>query len=161
MMRIEQKLEPQASHKACVPGLTNNLSGGKCWAVVSNSSANLLQGQRQSTSTNARQNRTPPEQPSQPGAGAKRWLSVACFRLCSLAREALSFRRPPSSRFASQNHESGFPVATSQFGVNSFLASSGAHQSSPIDVDAARLGCAISFQWRDHCRVHGMLGSME
>ena len=158
---VEQKLEPQGSHKTCVPGLTDNLSGGRCWAVVTNSSTNLHQGQRQCKSTTARQHRAPPEQPSQPGAGSKRWRFVACLRLCSLAQETLSFRRPSTSRLASQNHKSGSPVATGQFGVNSFLTSSGAHQSSPINIDAARLGCAISFQWRDHCRVHGKLGSME
>ena len=149
---IKQKL-PQASHKACVPGLTDNPSGGKCWAVVANSSTSLHQGQRQSTSTTARQN-APPEQPRQPGAGAKRWRFVACLRLCSLAQEELSFRRPPTSRLASQNHESGSPVVTGQFGVHSFLSSSGEHQSSPIDIDAARLGCAISFQRQ--VGLHGM-----
>ena len=101
--------------------------------------------QSQSTSTTARQNRAPPEQPSQLGAGAKRWLFVACLRLCSMAQEAMSFGRPPTSRLASQNHELGSPVAASQLGVHSFLASSGAHQSSPIDIDAARMGCATSF----------------
>ena len=140
---IKQNWKSQAPHDACVPGFSDNLSGGRCWAVVSNTTTSFQQGESQSTT--ARQNRSPPEQPSQPGAGAKRWLSVACFRLCSLAREALSFRRPPSSRFASQNHESGSPMATSQFGVNSFLASSGAHQSSPIDVDAARFGVCHLF----------------
>ena len=28
-LMIEQKLEPQASHKACEPGITDNLSGGR------------------------------------------------------------------------------------------------------------------------------------
>ena len=70
---------------------------------------------------------------------------MACLRLCNLAQEALSFRRPPTSRLASQNHKSGSPVATSQFRVNSFLASLGTHQSSPIDIDAARLGVCHLF----------------
>ena len=87
---------------------------------------------------------------------------MACLRLCRrLGQETLSFRRPPTSSLTSQDEESGSPVPTCQLGVHSFLASSGAQESSPINVDAARLGCAISFQWRDHCRVHGQLGSME
>ena len=109
---------------------------------MSNSSTNLHQGQCQCTSTTARQHRAPPEQPSQPGTGAQRWRFVACLCLSSLAQETLSFRRPPTSRLASQNHKSGSPVVTGQFGVNSFLASSGAPQSSPININAARLGCA-------------------
>ena len=131
------------------------------FTTVADTSTKLQQGQRQSTSSTARQNCAPPEQPCQPGAGAKSWRFVACLRLCRLAQETLSFRRPPTSSLTSQDDESGSPVPTCQLGVHAFLASSGAQESSPIDVDAARLGCAISFQWRDHCRVHGQLGSME
>ena len=127
--------------------------------VVSNTTTSFQQGQSQSTT--ARQNRSPPEQPNQPGVGAKRWLFVACFRLCSLAREALSFRRPPSSRFASQNHESGSPMATSQFGVNSFLASSGAPPEQPHRRRRWPGWGVPSLFNRDHNGAHGKLGSTE
>ena len=40
------KTRALGSHETCAPGLTDDLSGGKCWAVVSNSSTNLHQGQR-------------------------------------------------------------------------------------------------------------------
>ena len=59
-----------------------------------------------STSMTARQNRATPEQPCQPGAGSERWR-VACLRLFNLAQETLSFRRPPTSRLASQKPRVG------------------------------------------------------
>ena len=55
---IKQNWRPQTSHDACVPGLSDNLSGERCCG-------RRFQHQRQSTSTTARQNR------------AKRVVSVA------------------------------------------------------------------------------------
>ena len=127
----------QSKLETSVPGLSDNLSGRRCWAVVS--------PERASSKDNAKA-RAPlhaqivPHLSSHANLALVRrggWRFVACLHFCSLAQETLSFERPPTSRRASQNHESGSPVATRQLGVHSFLASSGAHQSSPIDVDAA------------------------
>ena len=88
--------------------------------------------QRQCEGTGTSQNRAPPPQPSQPGAGAKSGKNMASLGLRKLPEECLRFGRPSAAHLAGQHDQPwlcrGHPRVQGTFALSDGGASSMPHR---------------------------------
>ena len=147
--------------RAQVTGVANHLGRGRRGPVRAKAAPTLQQRQCERLGSAASQDGRPPECPHLLGPTAEDWRHPSRFGLGQLVDKLGGFIRPPASHFGAQDNQSGAAIAPMELRVRGLFATPCCVQGCTVHVGASRVRGPIPAQWRDQCRVHGELGTME
>ena len=97
--------------------------------------------------------------PSHLSSSSEEPILVSGFGFCQERQEILRLRRPPSTHLHSQHDKSRSSTPSNQFGMSSFLSSSGRNQRHTIPPVSPCSRRPISPQGTHQCGVHCKLGT--